>query len=213
MSERAKGGARDSILAALRADGREPTPPTEPPDITGSWLRTSDSAEQRQLFARMLEAAGGRCQVVATAGDLPAALAATPEYAGAERRVSLLPGTSAAEGMELPGTELADLTALAALDFALLPGVFGVAENGAVWVDGDALPQRSLLVLPQHLGIVVSAHALVDHMHAAYERLTFARPGFGCFVSGPSKTADIEQALVIGAHGARSLSVFLLEAD
>jgi L-lactate dehydrogenase complex protein LldG len=47
-------------------------------------------------------------------------------------------------------------------------------------------------------------------MHEAYERLKFDRPGFGCFISGPSKTADIEQSLVIGAHGARSLTVFFV---
>ncbi len=47
-------------------------------------------------------------------------------------------------------------------------------------------------------------------MHQAYERLTLARPGFRIFISGPSKTADIEQALVIGAHGPRSTTVFLI---
>ena len=41
-------------------------------------------------------------------------------------------------------------------------------------------------------------------------RLRFEEPGFGLFISGPSKTADIELALVIGAHGARSTMVFLV---
>jgi L-lactate dehydrogenase complex protein LldG len=67
---------------------------------------------------------------------------------------------------------------------------------------------------------VVPAGEIVDHMHAAYDRLgvaglggsAFAQPMFGAFISGPSKTADIEQSLVIGAHGPRSLTVFLLGA-
>jgi L-lactate dehydrogenase complex protein LldG len=44
-------------------------------------------------------------------------------------------------------------------------------------------------------------------MHAAYEELGKVKSSFGLFLSGPSKTADIEQSLVIGAHGARSLTV------
>ncbi len=220
MSSRVNGAARESILAALRARGDEPG---EPPEIAGMWFESASAASQRRWFVRMLEAAGGRCTGVASAAELPAALAATPEFASAKRRVSLLPGTGSSgiaagerggeDEREVDLAAISHPAELADLDFALLPGVFGVAENGAVWVDGAALPHRSLLVLPQHLGIVLSARALVDHMHAAYERLTFDGPGFGCFVSGPSKTADIEQALVIGAHGARSLCVFLLEAD
>jgi len=65
-------------------------------------------------------------------------------------------------------------------------------------------------VLTQHLALVVPASRLVNDMHEAYEKVRLPRPGYGCFVSGPSKTADIEQALVIGAHGARSCTVFLV---
>ena len=144
---------------------------------------------------------------VASDDELATALAAMPAFATAERRVSLVPNAGDPNvkigAISQPG-DLADI------DFALLPGVFGVAENGAVWIEGESLTPRSVLVLPEHLGIVVPADALVDHMHAAYERLSFDGAGFGCFVSGPSKTADIEQALVIGAHGARSLAVFLM---
>lgn len=47
-------------------------------------------------------------------------------------------------------------------------------------------------------------------MHEAYKRLDISQIGFGVFLAGPSKTADIEQSLVIGAHGARSLVVFCI---
>ena len=65
--------------------------------------------------------------------------------------------------------------------------------------------------IPQHLSLVIPGDSLVDNMHQAYERLQGAQAlgqGFGAFLSGPSKTADIEQSLVIGAHGPRSLTVF-----
>lgn len=52
-------------------------------------------------------------------------------------------------------------------------------------------------------------------MHAAYDRIAAleaaAAYGFSTFIAGPSKTADIEQSLVLGAHGPISLTVFLLD--
>ena len=95
------------------------------------------------------------------------------------------------------------------VDFCLAPGLFGVAENGAIWTPTDQIAPRSALFLCQHLGLVVPAADIVDNMHQAYERIEFGEGGFGVFISGPSKTADIEQSLVIGAHGPRSLVVFL----
>src|SRR5262249_25432909 len=100
--------------------------------------------------------------------------------------------------------------ALADVDFAILPAHFGVAENGAVWVTDAGVKHRAVYFLTQHLALVLPADQMVDNMHQAYERLAFAGPGFRAFISGPSKTADIEQSLVIGAHGPRSLTVFAL---
>ncbi len=79
-----------------------------------------------------------------------------------------------------------------------------------MWVTGGAFSPRGAFVVAEHLALVVAATDVVDDMHQAYRRLSFPGAGFGTFIAGPSKTADIEQALVIGAHGARSCTLFLV---
>jgi L-lactate dehydrogenase complex protein LldG len=86
----------------------------------------------------------------------------------------------------------------------------GVAENGAVWIDDTNLPNRLLPFICQHLLVILDSKNIVANMHEAYSRLNTFRTGYGLFLAGPSKTADIEQSLVIGAHGARSLTVYLV---
>ena len=81
-----------------------------------------------------------------------------------------------------------------------------------MWVDAGALPQRAALWLAEHLVLVLPARRARADLHAAYARLAFPGPGFGVFVAGPSKTADIEQALVIGAQGPRTTTVLLVGA-
>jgi L-lactate dehydrogenase complex protein LldG len=112
-----------------------------------------------------------------------------------------------------PGTlDLATVTdplQLAGADLAILRARLGVAENGAMWLGEDEMIFRVLPFITQHLVLLLDRKELVDSMHDAYRRLDIARTGFGLFVAGPSKTADIEQSLVIGAHGPRSLTVCL----
>ncbi|MNW08326.1 Lactate utilization protein C [compost metagenome] len=47
-------------------------------------------------------------------------------------------------------------------------------------------------------------------MHEAYQKIADSVYGFGTFIAGPSKTADIEQSLVLGAHGPKNMTVFIL---
>ena len=106
---------------------------------------------------------------------------------------------------------IADPHALEGLGLAVLPGALAVAENGAVWVSGEALRPRGTFV--------VTRAPRARRRRGATSSTTCTRPtgaspfpgaGFGTFIAGPSKTADIEQALVIGAHGARSCTLFLV---
>ncbi|MGN6548070.1 MAG: LutC/YkgG family protein, partial [Aureliella sp.] len=99
---------------------------------------------------------------------------------------------------------------LADLDFVIYPGQFAVAENGAVWLTDEGLKHRVVFFITQYLVLVLSERDIVHNMHQAYARASVPQPGFGVYLSGPSKTADIEQSLVIGAHGCRQTQVFLL---
>jgi L-lactate dehydrogenase complex protein LldG len=97
------------------------------------------------------------------------------------------------------------------LNLAIIKGDFAVAENAAIWVSEKQLPHRALPMITQYLAIVIHKSDIVTNMHRAYERVKVNETGFGTFISGPSKTADIEQSLVIGAHGARGLVVYVLK--
>lgn len=93
-----------------------------------------------------------------------------------------------------------------------LRGSVGVAENGAIWLDQTNMINRLLPFICQHLVLILDKENLVPNMHEAYKRIQTDKEGFGVFIAGPSKTADIEQSLVIGAHGARSLVVYLVKS-
>lgn len=97
------------------------------------------------------------------------------------------------------------------IDLAIVKGNFAVAENGAVWMKNESNRHRNLYFIAQNIVIVVNKEDIVNNMHEAYESINFEEKGFGTFISGPSKTADIEQSLVIGAHGPKSGYVLFVE--
>ncbi len=90
------------------------------------------------------------------------------------------------------------------LDLAIVKAEFAVAENGAVWMKNPSNKHRALYFIANNIVIIVNKDDVVNNMHEAYERIEFEDAGYGVFISGPSKTADIEQSLVIGAHGPKS---------
>lgn len=97
------------------------------------------------------------------------------------------------------------------VEVAIIGGSFAVAENSAIWVTDESFKVRALPFICQHLVMVVHANDIVHNMQEAYKRIADAQYEFGVFIAGPSKTADIEQSLVLGAHGPRSMTVCLLD--
>ena len=104
-------------------------------------------------------------------------------------------------------------------DVGVIRGCFGVAENGCIWVP-QTMTEKAVCFISENLVILLPKSQVVNNMHEAYRRLTeggahsgiddFADAGYGAFISGPSKTADIAQVLVMGAQAARSVTVFLM---
>ena len=105
-----------------------------------------------------------------------------------------------------------DVHELENIDLAVVKGNFAVAENGAIWMKNENNRHRALYFIAQNIVIVINEDEIVNNMHEAYEKLSFEKAGFGVFISGPSKTADIEQSLVIGAHGPKSGYVIFIKS-
>lgn len=194
--------ARDEILKALRAAA---VPPVPLPDV--SQLAAVRYPDVRDRFAKSVLEVGGRCIALAQGEPLEAALATVPEYVAARKVASLVPGVAKAN-VDLEATR--DPHDLRDVDFCVVSAELGVAENGACWIVHHGGANRAVLFLTQHLAVVVRGDALVHNLHEGYAAAAIPSPGFALWLSGPSKTADIEQSLVIGAHGARSCTVFVV---
>ena len=96
-------------------------------------------------------------------------------------------------------------------DVSIIRGEFGVAENACVWIP-QTMKEKAVMFISENLIILLNKRQIVQNMHEAYQRISFNDDyGYGTFISGPSKTADIAQVLVRGAQAARSATVLLLD--
>lgn len=124
------------------------------------------------------------------------------------RIVSTLPELAA---ISEQGWENQDPHTYENVDLAVINAHFGVAENAALWITEDLMQQRAVPFICQQLAVVVRKKDILQTMHDAYVKIGSADYGFGSFIAGPSKTADIEQSLVLGAHGPKGMTVFALD--
>ncbi|WP_396600686.1 lactate utilization protein C [Algibacter sp. R77976] len=110
----------------------------------------------------------------------------------------------------VPISKETDPHSLEDIDLAIVEGELGVSENGAIWVTANNSLVRALPFITNDLVIILKKENICLHMLEAYDIIAERNRDFGVFISGPSKTADIEQCLVVGAHGAMSLMVLLV---
>jgi L-lactate dehydrogenase complex protein LldG len=188
---------RNAILAAVRAN----QPAAKPlPIVNFEALQQPD--DLLSGFRKMVEAVGGR--VIELPG-MAALAAMIQEERNAQKIIfNRIPDAGMMDSLPLAPAALANVHQ------AYIAGVLGVAENGAVWVPESAMGARALPFICLELVIVVRQSSLVPTMHHAYDRVAVQQEGFGAFIAGPSKTADIEQSLVIGAHGPKALTVVII---
>jgi L-lactate dehydrogenase complex protein LldG len=189
--------ARDAILAAVR-EARPPLAARPDP-----LLPSTDAASGSRVDAFSAAAtAAGAAVLLARRNDVGRIVAgAVGDTASILSYVADVTSTVSSSG---------DPHDLDSLDVLVCESSLGVAENGAVWIATGDMMLRAALFLAERVVIVVREEQLADDLHQAYERIDVRRSTYGAFVAGPSKTADIEQSLVVGAHGPKALTLVLV---
>jgi L-lactate dehydrogenase complex protein LldG len=191
--------SRDEILFNIRLF--LPEHKVEQPDIP-LFPRTGTS--RKLEFELHLQSAGGSAHDILDAAEAQAKLVALhPTASVICSAVSEIVGTRRVESVRDPH-DLADV------DVGIIRAQFGIAESGAVWVTEEDLGVDAIAFLSQHLIVLLDPGQIVSDMHEAYRRVQLNKAAFGCFMMGPSATADVEATLVHGAQGVRSLNIFFL---
>jgi L-lactate dehydrogenase complex protein LldG len=191
--------SREEILKRIKDNKPQPTP------VPANYHYVTAAEDTETLFSDVLKAIGGEAVKVNSWEEIVSYL--DEHFPGVTNRATPIPALANWADFSL---NVEDPHELETINLTVIEADFGVAESGAVWVSEKHLPHRVLPFITQYLAVVIPAASLVNNMHDAFNIVNISEQGWGAFIAGPSKTADIEQSLVIGAHGARGLTVFLL---
>lgn len=154
-------------------------------------------------FVEMSKTVGAKVLEVKSSDDLNSVI--REAYPNARIFASSINGIEA----DLNPDTIASAADLNGTDVGIIQGELGVAENGCVWIP-QTMKERAVCFISEELVILLDKNNIVSNMHEAYKRIQMPHYGYGVFISGPSKTADIEQALVMGAQAARGVTVILV---
>ena len=154
-------------------------------------------------FVEMSKTVGAKVLEVKSSDDLNSVI--REAYPNAKIFASSINGLEA----DLNPDTIVSAADLNGTDVGIIQGELGVAENGCVWIP-QTMKERAVCFISEELVILLDKDNIVSNMHEAYKRIQMPHYGYGVFISGPSKTADIEQALVMGAQAARGVTVILV---
>ena len=189
---------KEDLLAKIRANIHTTYDMPSFDDMKG--VQYADPLKQ---FVEMSKTVGGKVVELEKGQDINEVIKNC--YPDAKVIASNLPEVTIAN--RNPDT-VAEANDLNGADVGVVRGVFGVAENGCIWIP-QTMKQKAVCFISEYLVILLDRKQIVNNMHEAYQRVEFNSYGYGCFISGPSKTADIAQALVMGAQAARGVTVVL----
>jgi L-lactate dehydrogenase complex protein LldG len=224
--------ARDDILAGIRRGlGREPLAGAAADDLAArvaahrrnlipARAESLDPAGRSDLFVEMAEAVQTTAARVAGDIDIPAEVARylAAENLPAEVKIAPDPRLDSIPWSERPLLNIRRGKAEPGDAVSLTPCLAAIAETGTLMlVSGEATP-TTLNFLPDTHIVVLRASQVVASYEDGWDLLR-QRPGDGPhalprvvnFITGPSRTGDIEQKIELGAHGPRRLHVILID--
>ncbi len=192
---------KDDILKKYRANVREKF---DMPDL--SDIKAITYPEPLVQFVKMSEMVGGQVIEVDPGRDINVLIREL--FPDAKEIASNLPEITIATRNPDTVGRARDLNGT---DVGIIRGMFGVAENACIWIP-QTMKEKAVCFISENLVILLPKSQIVNNMHEAYKRIEFDKEydGYGTFISGPSKTADIAQVLVMGAQAARSATILLL---
>ena len=192
---------KDDILKKYRANVKEKF---DMPDL--SDIKAITYPNPLVQFVKMTEMVGGQAIEVDPGRDINVLIREL--FPEAKEIASNLPEITIATRNPDTVGRARDLNGT---DVGIIRGKFGVAENGCIWIP-QTMKEKVVCFISENLVILLPKSQIVNNMHEAYKRIEFDKEydGYGTFISGPSKTADIAQVLVMGAQAARSATILLL---
>jgi L-lactate dehydrogenase complex protein LldG len=227
--------SRDAILGAIRRGLKRGKLPADQAAMLDGRLATHPRhliparsrlprPEQVALFVANVEKEFGTVERIPDLAAVPAAIA---DYLAAQNLPAKLvmaphPELQSIDWSSRPLLERDTRRARDGDQVSLQHAWAGVAETGTLLFPSDPARPATLNRLPDTEIVLLRASAIVGAYEEAWDRLRAERrdpmtggwmPRNLMFITGPSRSADIEQTLELGAHGPRRLHVLLVEDD